>query len=130
AGIFRRRTVRWFEYCIVVAKVRARGETKSTDQTRAQIAHDVAEHVFRDEHRIILRVLEHPHADRVDVRVVRANVGITFRDVFETAHHQSTGFTLHVRLFNQRHAFAAGLLRELERLFADAGATLHAHNPR
>ena len=78
AGVFRRRAVRRFEDGVFVAEVGAGREAESADQAGAQIADDVAEHVFRHEHRVILRILEHPHADGVDVRVVGANVRDNF----------------------------------------------------
>ena len=54
--------------------------------------------------------------------------GITFGHVVEATHHQAAGFAQHIRFLDQRDAFASGFLGELERLFADVGATLLAHD--
>ena len=91
AGVLRRRSVGRFENGVVVTDVGAGRESESADQAGAQIADDVAEHVFRHEHRVILRILEHPHANGVDVRVVRANVRLTLGHVAEATHHQAAG---------------------------------------
>jgi hypothetical protein len=130
AGVFRRRAVCRFKHGVVVAEIRAGREAESADKTCAQIADDVAEHVFRYQHRVILRILEHPHADGVDVRVVGANVGIIFGHVAETTHHQTAGLAQHIWFLDQRNAFAPGLFGEFERLFANVGATLFAHDAR
>jgi len=98
-------------------------KTESADKTSAQIADDVAEHVFSYEHRIILRILEHPHADRVDVRVIGADVGIILGYVLEATHHQAAGLAQHIWFLDQRDAFATGFLCVLERFFADIRAT-------
>ena len=120
--------MRRFKDRVVVAEIGARSETESADKTGAQIAYDVAEHVFGYEHRIILRILEHPHTNRVDVRVVGADIGIILGDILEATHHQAAGLAQHIRLFDQRDAFATGFLGELECLFADVSATLLAHD--
>ena len=117
-----------FEDRVLVAEICARGEPESADKTSAQVAHDIAEHVFRYEHRVILRILEHPHTNRVDVRVVGANIRITLRDVLEATHHQAAGLAQHIWFFDQRDAFATGFLGEFERLFTNVSATLFAHD--
>ena len=113
---------------VVVAEIGARSETESADKTGAQVAYDIAEHVFGYEHRVILWVLEHPHTNRVDVRVVGADIGIILGDILEATHHQAAGLAQHIRLFDQRDALATGFLCEFECLFANVGATLLAHN--
>src|SRR5205814_2874726 len=67
-------------------------------------------------------------ADRIDVRVVRANFRIIFGYVAEATHHQTAGFAQHIWFFDQRDALAPGFLGKLERLFANVGATLLAHD--
>ncbi len=79
--------MRRFEHGIVVAEICAGREAESAYKAGAQIADDVAEHVFGDEHGVILRVLEHPHADGVDVDFVGPNVGIILGDVAEATRH-------------------------------------------
>ena len=63
--IFRRLAVSRFEDSVFITKIRAGREAEAADEAGAQIAHDVAEHILGHEDRVILRVLEHPHADRV-----------------------------------------------------------------
>ena len=70
AGVLRGAAVRGLEDGELVAEVGAGREAEAADQAGAQVADDVAEHVLGDEHGVVLRVLEHPHADRVDVRLV------------------------------------------------------------
>jgi len=43
-------------------------------------------------------ILEHPHADRVDVGFVRLDAGILLRQLVKTAHHEAAGFTQGGRL--------------------------------
>src|SRR5205823_1626485 len=117
-----------FEHRVLVAEVRAGRETESADEARAQIADDVAEHVFRNEYGVILRILEHPHADGVDVHFVGPNVRIVFGYVPETTHHQPARFTEHIWFLDYGHAFASGFLGEFKRFPANVGATLHAHD--
>jgi hypothetical protein len=94
----------------------ARGEAEAADEAGAEVADDVAEHVLGDEHRVVLRVLEHPHADGVDVRLVGPDARVVLGHLAEDTGHQAAGLAEDVGLLDQRDALAAGLLGVLEGL--------------
>src|SRR4029450_6891621 len=102
-----------------MAEVCARCEAETTYKARAQIADDVAEHVLRNEDRVILRILEHPHADGVDVHFVGPDIRVILCYVAETARHQSAGLAQHVWFLNQCDALTAPLLWVFWRFFSN-----------
>jgi hypothetical protein len=84
-SVFRRGPVRRLEYCVVVAEICAGSKIEAADQPGTEIADDVAKHILRHRHGVILRVFENPHANGVDVRVVGADIGIIPSEIFTVA---------------------------------------------
>ena len=65
--------------------VARRGDTDPALQHGPQVGDDVAKEVRGHDHVEPLRVFDHPHAARVDIRVIRLDLGKIFRHVRERA---------------------------------------------
>ena len=82
-----------------------------------QVRDDVAEHVRRDDHVVVLGILDHPHAASIDVVVVRFDVAVLFRHVLERTPPQVMAIGQDVRLGHQSQTLAFGIValaREVE----------------
>ncbi len=103
--------------------VAAGGHAQSALQRGGQVGDDVAKHVVGDDHVERFWIAHHLQAERVDVHVLRLNLGILLRDFFEDALPQAAGVSHHVRLVGHHDFLAAVVARVLKREMDDA---LHA----
>ena len=86
ARVLRRRAVDGLEHRDPARMEVARGRHPEPPlQRRPEVRRDVAEHVVRDDHLELARVLDHLHAERVDVEVRGLDVRILARDLGETS---------------------------------------------
>ena len=85
AGDVRCAAVHRLEDRRVVAKVRAWHDAEPTDETRAEVGHDVAVEVGQHQHVERLRLHHELHARRIDDALVVADVGVQTRHVAHAA---------------------------------------------
>ena len=90
--------------------VAARRDAHAALHHAGQIGNDVAEHIGRDNHVVILGILHDPHATGVDVVVVGFDVGIVGRYFLEGSPPEVVARGEHVGLGDQREPFALGVV--------------------
>ncbi len=113
-------------------EISARRDAKTTLQNRCQVGDDVAEHVGRHDHVIILGRFHHPHAAGINVIIVGLNVGIFFRNFLERPPPQIVAIRQDVGLRNEGQFFLGivSLAREFKRPADAPLATLASVNGR
>ncbi len=115
-----RAAVRRLEHGVVLADVAAGGETHPAHELRAEVADDVAEQVAGGDHAVVLRVLDQPHAHRVDVGLPQLDAREVLRHLARRAHHQAAGLAHDVGFLHHRHVLIAMLLRIFKGVAHDA----------
>ncbi len=96
--------------------VAAGGHAHAALQDAAQVGDDVAEHVRRHDHVVVLGILDHPHAAGVDVVVVGLDVGIFAGHFLKRSPPQVVAVGQHVGLGDEREHLlgVVAAARELE----------------
>src|SRR5262245_27364193 len=95
--------------------VRARGHPEPALPRRAEIGHDVAEEVVRDDYVKPRRVLDDVKAKSIDIYVLRLYVRILRADFVEDTKPELVRVAKRVRLVRHDHMAALALASELER---------------
>ena len=67
------------QYDVIMVDLRGHGKSEAPDQLCGDVGYDIAEEILRDQHLVILRILQQPHCHGVDICLPEFNMGIFFR---------------------------------------------------
>ena len=124
--VLRRRAVGRLEHRSLRADVGARRDAEASHQAGGEVADDVAVEVREHEDVELLRPLNQAHAERVDQRLPRLELGKVLGHLAEHAEEEAVGVLHDVRLRDARDAAAAVVARVLERVADDSLGALGA----
>ena len=96
------------------APVAAATEAQTADQLRAKVRNDISVQVGRHQDVVVERVLQQPHAHRIDVGLVHGYLGVVLRHFTRAFQEKPVGRADHVGLVDHRHLFAAELAGVIE----------------
>src|SRR5436305_6002214 len=89
-------------------------------QGRSEVCQYVSEEIVGDDYVVMARVQDHEHRRRVNILVVRFDLGVARRRLFEDPLPEVAAEALNVRLVGHRHAPTTALARVRERGDDDA----------
>ncbi len=98
----------WFKDGVFITDISGRSKSQTADQLGAKVRDYIAKHIGSDQHRVIERVFEQPHAHGVNIGFIQFYLRVIPGNFACCADHQSRGFPYNIRFFHYCDCFAAG----------------------